>query len=444
MARFGGIGMALVVALTVLPAPAGAAVDESRLRGARAVADAQADGDRAVELAAGQSAVVRVRRGRLSLRARAAGCDRARLRTSGAGRARTSRLTSAYGAVVVPVLAGRARFTAAGCRVRIDALAHTPDAPAHVRSGIGRAVPLGAAVSLAHLREDPRVAPVLTQHFQSLTPENELKMERTQPRQGQFRFGEADELMAFADANRLEVRGHALVYGSQTPPWVANLLLDQQVEQVLRAHVRTTVTRYRGRILEWDVVNEAFDVHGRYRSNAFYDRLGPRYIDIAFEEARAADPDAKLYYNEVDIERPGPRQAAVLAMAARLAQRGVLDGIGLQTHTALRAAPSQAEFTETFNRFGALGLDVQLTEMDVAARGDGSPTWLHLRLREQADIYRAAAAACRSVANCPKLTVWGVSDRYSWIGADQIPLLFDADFKPKLAFEATREALGQA
>ena len=153
-------------------------------------------------------------------------------------------------------------------------------------------------------------------------------------------------------------------------------------------------------------------------------------------------PTGALIYNEFDTELPGPKQDALIGLIGRLAQKKLIDGVGLQMHTALGAAPTRQQLIDTMNRIAAFGLTVEITEMDVAAKGDGTPTYLSLRLRDQAEIYRNATSACEAVPACNRMTVWGISDRDSWLGADKIPLLFDDHLQPKPALAAVRETLG--
>ena len=200
------------------------------------------------------------------------------------------------------------------------------------------------------------------------------------------------------------------------------------------------VQHFRGKVASWDVVNEPFDDDGRLKPNLFFRVLGPAYVELALRAAHAADPDAKLFVNELAAERPGPKREALLELAADLRRRGVpLDGIGLQDHTTVAAAPSQPELEDTMNRIAGLGLDVELTEVDVAIP-PATPTSPRV-LDDQAQAFGTAARACAAVARCTGMTVWGVDDRWSWLGPGRRPLLFDAQAQPKPALAAVREAL---
>jgi len=294
-------------------------------------------------------------------------------------------------------------------------------------------------VTLDHL-DDHGYASTLVSAFGSLTPENELKMERTQPQHGHYDFAASDQLVGFAGAHGLAVRGHALIYGAQTPAWVSRLFVSRFVRQAMEDHITTVVGRYRDRIRVWDVVNEALDHHGHYRPNAFYNALGPEYVELAFAAARSADPTAKLYYNEFSADVASAKRDAVVKLVTRLAERKLIDGVGLQMHVTLETAPTRDELVETMRIYEQLGLEVEITEMDVAAKGDGLPTSLSHRLSEQATAYLEAALACAQVAACRRITVWGVTDRYSWLTADQMPLLFDPEYTAKPALAAITAA----
>ncbi len=434
-------------------ATATGAMREVEVRGARAVVDARAHDRRAVELVPGRSASLRAAPAfvaGLQARARSAGCRAARLTIEAGGRTRHFTVGPRFRhralKLAAPLASRQIRVTTAmtssRCRVRLDWLmVRAAASPRTLAPGLPlRSVPLGTAVSLPWLSE-PAYTSTLLSAFRSITPENELKMDRTQPRQGEFHFEHGDALVAFAAAHGRTVRGHTLIYGVQTPAWVGQLLFATQVENVLRTHVATEIRHFKSRIREWDVVNEALDSRGRLSRNPFADRLGPRYVDMAYETARGADPTAKLYYNEFAAELPGTKQDAMFTLVSRLKQRGLIDGVGFQLHTGIGTAPTEEELVATMRRFEALGLEIQITEMDVAAKGNGQQS-LAARLAAQAAAYGAAASACRRVLACKRLTVWGVTDRYSWRTPAELPLLFDVEYAPKPALAAVTAALG--
>ena len=298
--------------------------------------------------------------------------------------------------------------------------------------------PVGAAVTVDAARDDDVYLAAFLEHFSSLTPENEMKWERLQPRRGRFDFAAADALVELAEGNGIRVRGHPLVWDQQLPAWVRDgRWTPQELEAVLREHVGRVVGRYRGRVAVWDVVNEPFEDDGSWTPSVWHRVLGERYVDIAFEAARAADPAARLVLNEIGAEHEGPKSRALLRLALRLERRGVpIDAVGLQNHTTVTGYPRRDRLAEVMATLAGGGLDAEITEMDVAV-GEGDD------LAGQALAYAAAAGACAEAANCAGLTVWGVTDRHSWIGAGLRPLLFGADGRAKPAYAAVRSALGR-
>ena len=302
-----------------------------------------------------------------------------------------------------------------------------------------RRVPLGAAVQHGYLFEDATFESTFRDQFVSLTPENEMKMSWLQPQRGEWNFRAADELVAYAQKHGKAVRGHALVFGAADPPWTSRLLLADEAEKALREHIHTVMGRYKHHVREWDVVNEALDEGGRYRVNPWTQTLGSRYVELAYRFAREADPTAKLYYNEFDADVAGTKRDATAALVRRLKEKGLIDGVGLQMHRSLADAPSREQVEDSLRLYESMGLEVQITEMDVVAGGDTS---LIDRLTIQAGAYRRVAEACAAVVACKRFTVWGVADKYSWRGVDQLPLLFDANFAAKPALGAVREVLG--
>jgi len=303
-------------------------------------------------------------------------------------------------------------------------------------------IPLASAYFWAHSLRDPLYRQTFLENFDALTPENEMKWERIQPQRGQFAFAEADALVDFAQANGKPIHGHTLIWGNQLPPWVSST--DWGVLEligVMRDHIATVIGRYKGRVTEWDVVNEPFNDDGSYRSNVFYDTIGEGYVDLALRFARDADPDAKLYVNEIGADTRGAKAEAMFKLAERLRLTGVpIDGIGLQNHASIQSAPSRVGLVDTLRRYETLGLQTQITEMDVSMLGP--PDTLAQRTETQHTAYVNAAQACADVQGCVRFTVWGVGDKYSWRGAQETPLLFDANFEAKPVHADVRDALG--
>ena len=348
---------------------------------------------------------------------------------------------------------------------------------AHAQTAVSpplRAVPQGTAVRLSALNGDPRYRSTFLSQFDSLTPENELKMNAVQPHRGEFDFRAADQLVQFARDNGKTVHGHALVWGLSLPLWLVDhgatddiglrlppivlptlpsplgtavsnattLLTGWRRDELLGImdnHVATVMRHFAGEIGEWDVVNEPMAEDGTLAPSVWDRFIGPDYIEQALRTAHAADPSAKLFINDYAVEEPSRKQDGLFKLAKDLLARGVpLDGIGLQMHTHILGYPDQATLESTMRRFASLGLKVEVTEMDVGT-SLLVPAGLDV-LKQQAQAYGAAARACDAVPACTRFTTWGFTDALSWIGSAEAPLLFDSNYKPKPAFAAVRSA----
>ncbi|RMI34544.1 endo-1,4-beta-xylanase [Streptomyces triticirhizae] len=288
----------------------------------------------------------------------------------------------------------------------------------------------GTAVAANHLGEADYVG-TLNREFNSATAENEMKWDALEPQRGQFTFGNADRIVDHAQAQGMDVRGHTLVWHSQLPGWVGSLGADD-LRAAMNNHITTVMGHWRGEIHSWDVVNEAFQdgSSGARRSSPFQDRLGDGFIEEAFRTARAADPNAKLCYNDYNTDGINAKSNAVYDMVADFRQRGVpIDCVGFQSHFNAQS-PVPADFQQNLQRFAALGVDVQITELDIEGSGTA-----------QADNYRTVVNACLAVSRCTGITVWGVTDKYSWRSGGT-PLLFDGNYNKKPAYDAVLAALG--
>jgi endo-1,4-beta-xylanase len=270
--------------------------------------------------------------------------------------------------------------------------------------------------------------------YGSVTPENELKWEVSEPDKGRYDFEAADRIVDFARQHGMAVRGHTLVWHLQNPGWLDDLGAGE-LRAALGDHIRTLMRRYAGRIGEWDVVNEAVADSGGLRRSLWLDKLGPGYIALAFRIAHEADPGAKLFYNDYGAEGESTKADAVYRLVAQLKRKGVpIDGIGLQAHVDTKPPPG---YEANIARFAKLGLRVELTEMDVRTKTDDAAT-----RRAQADQYARLVDGCRP---CARFTVWGLDDDDSWV-PDAYPgfghaTLLDGDLLPKPAFDAFRAAL---
>ncbi|MGP4043029.1 endo-1,4-beta-xylanase [Streptomyces sp. 2A115] len=288
----------------------------------------------------------------------------------------------------------------------------------------------GTAVAANHLGESPYVSTLDTE-FNSVTPENEMKWDALESTRNSFNFGAADQIVNHARSRGMAVRGHTLVWHSQLPGWVGGLGAAD-LRSAMNNHINQVMGHYKGKIHSWDVVNEAFQdgSSGARRSSPFQDKLGNGFIEEAFRTARAADPAAKLCYNDYNTDGVNAKSTAVYNMVKDFKARGVpIDCVGFQSHFN-SASPVPGDFRANLQRFADLGVDVQITELDI----EGSGT-------SQATSYTNAVNACLAVSRCTGITVWGVTDKYSW-RASGTPLLFDGNYNKKPAYNAVLTALG--
>ncbi len=297
---------------------------------------------------------------------------------------------------------------------------------------------IGTAVRGDGLKESRAYRQLVAQQFSTVTPENEMKWAALEPERGEFEFDAADDIVERARDADQKIRGHTLVWHAQLPEWVRELG-PRGLRTAMAQHIRRVVGHFDEDVGVWDVVNEPISDRGGLRRSVFMRRLGPGYIAQAFRLARAADADAKLYLNEIGAEGRGPKSDRLYEVVSELKARGApIDGVGFQVHSNLRGLPP--DFVDNMRRFRALGLDVAITEADVALRVPPSKA----DLRAQARIFAAIVRACRAV-DCRSLTFWGYTDGRSWISETQAGMgaatLLDDQLRPKPAFRAVQRAL---
>ncbi|MEW2620458.1 endo-1,4-beta-xylanase [Streptomyces sp. NPDC048106] len=298
----------------------------------------------------------------------------------------------------------------------------------------------GSATDNSELNDSSYTA-VLGSEFDSITPGNSMKWDTVEPTQGQFNFSGGDAIVSFAQAHNQQVRGHNLVWHNQLPGWVSSLP-SSQVQAAMENHITKEATHYKGKVYAWDVVNEPFNDDGTYRTDAFYNAMGKDYIADALKTAHAADPTAKLYINDYNIEGSSAKADAMYQLASDLKKQGVpLDGIGFQGHLAIQYS-MPANMQQNLQRFAALGLDVAFTELDVRMQMPADST----KLATQADYYRQVTNACLAVSRCVGITVWDFDDKYSWVPGtfqgEGAACLYDENLQTKPAYAAVQTALG--
>jgi endo-1,4-beta-xylanase len=300
---------------------------------------------------------------------------------------------------------------------------------------------VGVAVVSSLLAREPVYAAAAGRHFNYVTAEWEMKWDPVQKTPGVYDFAGADAIVAFAESQGMPVKGHALVWHGATPKWV-EALSPPELRIAFEDHIRTVAGRYRRRVRAWDVVNEAIDdsTFG-LRSTVFSRGLGDDYVAEAFRLARKADPEAELIYNDYGGEGLNRKSDAVYALVKGLKERQLVDGVGLQMHLSATGLPAVADIRANIQRLADLGLQVNVSEMDVRVRdvpGDAAA-----KLARQRQVYRDIVGACMAVARCEAVTLWGFTDAHSWIDtafAPDDPLPFDEQYRAKPAFFGMEDA----
>ncbi len=302
---------------------------------------------------------------------------------------------------------------------------------------------IGAAVSESQL-DDADLVKHIKNNFNYLTPGNELKWENVHPTRKHYAFGKTDKIVEFALKNNIRVRGHTLIWHLQNPYWIAKPgTTPEELKEVIRSHISNVVGHYKGKIKDWDVVNEAMDENGFLRENIWQLIIGEEYIEFAFKCANEADPDAKLFINDYSIEEINPKSDGLYNLVKKLKEKKVpIHGVGFQFHLDGRWEPDYESIRANFKRFKDLGLEVQVTEMDVRI----PKNYTHSDLERQAKIYGEILKILLSV-NGNTFVMWGIGDRFSWIPSFfpgfEAALIFDENLKPKPAYFKLKEVLSK-
>ena len=323
-----------------------------------------------------------------------------------------------------------------------------------------RGIKIGSAINEALILTDQKYIDVVKKEFSAITPENYMKWEHIHPEQNRYDYQYADKLVEFAKANNIVVRGHTLVHANgQTPKWVLDgNFSGEQLSQILQDHIKTVLTHYQetfpGVVTVWDVVNESFIDDASWKTeDMIWSKIGPsreEYVKLAFRTARETDDRVKLFYNDNGVETINPKSNATYNFIKALKEEGVpIDGIGFQSHIvntttwepALDMDLSSVE--ANFKRFADIGLEIQITELDVPIKVTDGVT--QSELDKQAKIYETMMKSCLKVKECTMVVTWGFTDKSSWwpyaiptLGA---ALPFDDNYNKKPAYYSIYNAL---
>lgn len=325
---------------------------------------------------------------------------------------------------------------------------------------------LGAAINEnTILGLDPKSATIVNSEFNTITPENSLKWMFIQPKPNKFNFKAADKYVEMGLKNNMYIVGHALVWHAQLADFMQNIDNSAEARKHVDNHINRLVSRYKGKIDAWDVVNEAFEEDGSLRASVFYNNMGENYIEEVFRITEKADPDADLIYNDYNLYKPEKR-AAVLKMVKNFKSNGTkINGVGVQAHWDLKS-PSLEEIEQIILDIHAEGVSVSFTELDISVlpnpwemvgaevtqnfskfEGDpkmnpypnGLPDAVQEKLAKRyQDIFNLFVKHSDKIN---RVTFWGVMDKHSWLndwpikGRTNYPLLFDRDYQPKVAYE---------
>lgn len=295
---------------------------------------------------------------------------------------------------------------------------------------------IGAAVQSGLIAQEQPYRETLIREFNVITAENEMKMCVTWPERERWDFTGSDALVKFAQENNMKIRGHTLVWVGCEPKWItAGTFSKDEAKALLKEYITTMVSRYKGKIYAWDVLNETV-----YRPSIWDKLIGSEYKALAFEWAHEADPDALLFYNDFEIEKPGSKFNAVYKFVKGLKDQGVpIHGVGMQMH--FKVTPFMEETAENMQKIADLGLEIHVTEFDLPI-----DHYSKTALADQALGYQEMLRVCLENDKCTTFVIWGFTDKHSWLynhlnDPEANPLIFDVNYRPKPAYEALWQEL---
>lgn len=320
---------------------------------------------------------------------------------------------------------------------------------------------IGTALNNRQIEEKDSLAAILVpQQFNMATPENIMKAEVIHPKWDEYNFDLSDKLVAYGKKHNIKINAHTLIWHSQMPPFTRSIQSVDSFRTFFTNHINTIASRYDGKVLSWDVVNEALNEDGTMRKSVFLNKLGDNFVTEAFRLAQAAAPNTELYYNDYNNEQPAKR-AGCISIIKKIQAAGVrIDGVGIQGHWHVGRVPFK-DIEESILQYAALGIKVMFTELDIEVlprnfQGadvntrmvddgakinpyvNGLPDSIQQKLADDyANLFKLFLKHKDKVT---RVTFWGVNDGQSWLndwpvrGRTNYPLLFDKQFKPKPAF----------
>lgn len=302
--------------------------------------------------------------------------------------------------------------------------------------------PIGVAVSIEPFQTSVAYQQIVSREFTSITAENAFKAESLHPLKDVYNWADADMLVDYCRANQKRLHGHNLIWHNQLPIWITEFNgSKEEWQQIFKSHIQTIVSHFKGKVAGWDVVNEAFNEDGTLRNSIWKEHIGDDYIEEAFVFAHEADSTTLLFYNDYNLEFNVQKRDSVISYFNKLKRKGVkIDGIGLQMHIGI-LFPSSTQISESMNMVVNNNYMLHLSELDI------SVNQLNQDIEPSKELFNSQAQLLEEVIitylQIPKqyqygITVWGVSDQYTWIrsffGREDYPLLFDDNYRPKPAY----------